>query len=64
LLLGAHDFGGTTLPCFPAPNKHTYFTIWQLVESAFRTSTWAFSCWKDYSFDYHFNWKQRQKRSL
>jgi len=26
-------------PCRPAPNKHTYFTILQIVESAFRTST-------------------------
>jgi len=24
--------------CCPAPNKHTYFTILQIVESAFRTS--------------------------
>jgi len=25
-------------PCRPAPNKHTYFTILQIVESAFGTS--------------------------
>jgi len=25
-------------PCCPAPNKHTYFTVLQIVESAFHTS--------------------------
>jgi len=25
-------------PCCPEPNKHTYFTILQIVESAFCTS--------------------------
>ena len=38
---GAHGFGGTTPPCCPALNKHTYFTILQIVESAFRTSVLA-----------------------
>jgi len=50
LLLGAHDFGGTT-PCRLAPNKHTYFTISQIVESAFRTSWWP-----SFHLDFYFQW--------
>jgi len=38
LLFGTHDFGGTTPPSRPASNKHAYFTVLQIVESAFRTS--------------------------
>ena len=29
-------------PCYPTPNKHTYFTILQMVESVFRTSMSCF----------------------
>jgi len=32
-------------PCRPALNKHTYFIILQIVESAFCTSTWAWCRW-------------------
>jgi len=31
-------------PCRPVPNKHTYLTILQIVESAFHTSPSSWNC--------------------